>query len=236
LVHKFSYSRLILQIVVVFSVVSSTVFAQCRVLDVDLAKGKPKDNRFSFKGGEWNKGWLVTGDTDQMVLDAGYDIKNGYFEVVVTRKGELTFAERKRNWMGLFACKQGNQCPGGYARAGDPMYEFSKAEIFSASQTHTICENKFGKFTDWINDGKTEHVVRAMVQNNIMTWSVKGVETSCGSKDQPVTHFRYGTVGGILDHKTGWHHGSLLGLRVLRVTIVDNDKKQNCKAANVKRK
>jgi hypothetical protein len=217
---------------------AGNVMAQCRIVDLDLSKGKPKKSKsLSVKGGKWDKGWRVVGDTDQIVVDAGYDIKNGYFEVVATRKGSLIFPERKRNWMGLFACNKGNQCPGGYARAGDPMYEFSKAEIFAANQTHTICENKFGKFADWSMDDKTEHIVRAKIQDKIMTWSNNfGGETSCGSKEQPVTHFRYGTVGGILDQKVGWHHGSLVGLRVLRITIVDLDKPEGCSPLGLKDK
>jgi hypothetical protein len=211
---------------------SPQTMAQCVVFEADLTKGKPKDSRIVYKGGQWEKGWRVVGDVDQIVINAGQDIKNGYAEVAVTRKGKLEFpdVERKRNWMGVFACDKGNQCPGGYARTGAPLYEFSKAEIFSANQTHTICEQKFGKLTDWVLDDKTEHVVRAEVKNNIMTWSNnKGGTTSCGSNTQPVTHFRYVTVGGILNEKLPWHHGSLVGLRVLKVKIVDNDKPKGCK-------
>jgi hypothetical protein len=116
-----------------------------------------------------------------------------------------------------------NQSPGGYARSGGEGYGFSKAEIFAASQPGTICEKKFGEAADWTMDGKTPHVVRAAVRNNVMTWTNgKGGQTSCGSQEQPVTHFRYVTVGGILDKHTGWHHGSLVGLEVLRIRIVED--------------
>ncbi len=169
-------------------------------------------------------------DLDRIQIDAGYEIKNGYLEVVE--------GQRKRNWLGLFACDTMNQCPGGYARAGGEGYAFSKAEIFSAKQTNPICEKKFGEFADWTMDDKTEHTVRAEVRGGVMTWSnkvgkvgAKTGQTACGGEAQPVTHFRYATIGGILTEKKGWHHGSLVGLRVLRVSIVDYDKAQDCKVA-----
>jgi TolB protein len=57
-----------------------------------------------------------------------------------------------------------------------------------------------------------------------MTWTTdKGGQASCGSADQPVSYFRFAAVGGILDHKTGWHHGSLVGLRVLRIKVVEHE-------------
>jgi hypothetical protein len=213
-------------------------FGQCRVIDLDLAKTKPTDSRVRVEGGTWDGGWRVSGDLDRLLIDVGYQIKNGYFEVVVTRQGGVTFTERKRNWMGLAACEDMNQCPGGYARAGGEGYAFSKAEIFAAQQPHTLCEQKFGAYADWVMDDRTEHVVRADVRNGVMTWSnrvgERSGQTSCGSADQPVTQFRYAVVGGILDQKKGWHHGSLVGLRVLRAVVVDYDKPAGCPPVLVK--
>lgn len=198
------------------------------VIDIDLTKGAPTDKRLTIDGGEWANGWRVTGDFDRILIDAGHDIQNGYFEVVVTRRGGITFTERKRNWMGLFACPDMNQCPGGYARGSAEGYGFSKAEIFAATQPNTICEQKFGQFADWVLDDQTEHRVRAEIRNGVMTWSNQvgnqRSETACGDAAKPVTQFRYATVGGILREKKGWHHGSLVGLRVLRATIVDYGK------------
>jgi hypothetical protein len=144
-------------------ILAHTVFAQCQVVNADLTKGAPNDKRFTVSGGAWKNGWNVTGDLDRIQIDAGYEIKNGYLEVVVARKDGVTFAEgqRKRNWLGLFACDTMNQCPGGYARAGGEGYAFSKAEIFSSKQPNTICEKKFGEYADWVMDDKTEHTVRA---------------------------------------------------------------------------
>jgi hypothetical protein len=211
----------------------TSAFAQCEVVSVDLTKGAPKDKRFTVKGGAWEKGWRVAGDLDQIVIDAGYEIKNGYFEVVVTRKDAGPFPERKRNWMAALACAEGHQCPGGMARAGAAGYGFSKAEIFSAKQTNTICEKKFGEYADWVMDDQTEHVVRAEVRGGVMTWTNKvgdkRGQSACGDETQPVTHFRYATVGGVLNEKKGWHHGSLVGLRVLRMTVVDYDRASGCK-------
>jgi hypothetical protein len=222
------------------TLLAADAFAQCKVVDVDLTKGAPKDKRFTVSGGEWKNGWNVTGDLDRIQIDAGYEIKNGYLEVVVARKGGVTFAERKRNWLGLFACRDMNQCPGGYARAGGEGYAFSKAEIFSTKQAHTICEKKFGEYADWVMDDQTEHTVRAEIRNNVMTWTskvgAKAGQTECGGAEQPVTHFRYATLGGILTEKKGWHHGSLVGLRVLRATVVDYDKPQGCQATNSARR
>lgn len=209
--------------------------AQCTVVDIDLTKGEPTDKRLKIEGGQWEKGWRVVGDLDRIVIDAGYEIKNGYFEVIVARQGGVTFAEgqRKRNWLGLFACDTMNQCPGGYARAGGEGYAFSKAEIFSAKQTNTICEKKFGEYVDWVMDDKTLHTVRAEMRDGVMKWTNKVGEktgqSACGDEAQPVTHFRYATVGGVLNEKKGWHHGSLVGLRVLRMTIVDYDRATACK-------
>lgn len=206
-------------------VAPSAILAQSVVLDVDLTKGSPGDKRFAIKGGEWQTGWNVTGDMDRMLIDVGRDIKNGYVEAVVTRKGNLSFTPQgKRNWMGVFAEPKGHQCPGGYARAGNEKYGFSKAEIFSSKSTDTICEKKFGESSDWVLDGKTKRVVRGEVRNNVMTWTNdKGGKTFCGSNEQPVTHFRYAMFGSVPEEKAGWHHGALVGLTVLRVKIVDYD-------------
>jgi hypothetical protein len=172
------------------------------LLEFDLTAGAPTDPRVRVEGGQWDNGWRVTKDLDRIFIDLGQDVKNGYFEVVVTRRGDLAFAERKRNWMGLSGSEAMHQSPGGYARAGDPMYDFSKAEIFSSTQSHTICEQKFGKASDWILDDKTQHTVRAEVRNKQMTWTTdKGGKASCGGDDQPVNYFRFATIGGILDRR-----------------------------------
>lgn len=200
--------------------------AEHRILDLDLTKGPPPatEKRVTIEGGQWDKGWRVAGDLDRILFDAGYDIRNGYFEVVVTRRGDLTFQERKRNWMGFSGSQFFTQAPGAYARAGDPMYGFSKAEFCASSQSATITENKFGEPAHWVLDDRTTHTVRAEVRNNVMTWTNdRGGRTSAGSATQPITFVRYAAVGGIADRKHGWHHGSLVGLRVLRMTVVDYD-------------
>lgn len=203
--------------------------AEHKILDLDLTKGPPPadDRRVKVEGGafEPGRGWRVTGDLDRIVFDAGYDIRNGYFEVVVARRGELTFAERKRNWMGFSGSQFFTQAPGAYARAGDPMYGFSKAEFCASSQSATIGEKKFGEAGDWPLDDRTTITVRAEVRNNVMTWSnSRGGKTSAGSAEQPISFVRYAAVGGVLDRKFGWHAGSLVGLRVLRMTVADYEK------------
>lgn len=196
--------------------------AEIVAMDMNLTTGKPADERLTVQGGTWNQGWHVAQDLDRIVLDLGRDITDGYVEVVVTRRGSLSYPERKRNWMGIFADARGHQSPGGYARAGAELYAFSKAEIFAAGQPNTICEKTFGGASDWVLDGKTEHVVRAEIRRNVMTWSTnRGGTTSCGGAGQPVTHFRYVMLGGVLDHKAGWHHGSLVGLTVRRIKVVE---------------
>lgn len=201
--------------------------AKHTLLDLDLTKGPPSDKRVKVEGGKWDNGWRVVGDVDRILVDLGLDVHNGYFEVVVTRTGTLEYpdvATRKRNWMGLFGCLAMNQCSGGYARTGAAMYDFSKAEIFSSNQSYTIDEVKFGKMSDWKMDDRTEHVVRAEVKNGVMTWTNNaGGKASAGDAKRPVTHFRFATVGGILDRRENWHSGSLVGLRVKRMTIVDYD-------------
>jgi hypothetical protein len=204
------------------------VAAEHRILDLDLMHGPPPadDKRVRVEGGafEPGQGWRVVGELDRIVFDAGYDIKNGYFEVVVARRGDLAFKERKRNWMGFSGSQFSTQAPGAYARAGDPMYGFSKAEFFASTQSATIGEHKFGDAKDWVLDDRTTITVRAEVKDNIMTWTnSRGGKTSAGSASQPITYVRYASVGGILDRKFGWHHGSLVGLRVLRMTVVDYD-------------
>ncbi|HYO84473.1 MAG TPA: hypothetical protein VES20_23930 [Bryobacteraceae bacterium] len=70
-------------------------------------------------------------------------------------------------------------------------------------------------------DGRTEHIVRAEVRGNVMSWTLNGTTgTACGSAAEPVTHFRYVTLGGILEEKLGWHQGSLVGLTVRRIKVV----------------
>lgn len=193
------------------------------LLESDLTRRKPADRRITVSGGAWNQGWEVTGDTDRILVDVGRDVTSGYLEVEVTRRGALDFpqGQHKRNWLALFASPDGHQSPGGYARAGGAPYGFSKAEIFSANQKDTICEKKFGLAQDWKLDGKTVHIVRAEVRRNRMTWRLgDDAQTHCGGDAQPVTHFRYAMLGGLLDRTLGWHHGSLVGLKVLRFRIV----------------
>jgi hypothetical protein len=192
------------------------------VLDLDLTKGVPENRRIAVEGGRWAQGWHVVGDTDRIAIDLERDIRDGYVEVVVTRSGSLEFEQRKRNWLGVFAGPGGTQSAGGYARAGGKAYGFSKAEIFASTQSNTICEKKFGDAGDWVLDGKTEHVVRVELKSNVMTWSNGRGSASCGSDVEPVNYFRWILLGGVLDRKTGWHHGSLVGLRILKVKVVDN--------------
>jgi hypothetical protein len=206
----------------------SVIFLACAawaeetILELDFTKKLSVDQRIHVQGGRWRDGWNVVGDTDRILIDLVRDVKDGYVEVVVTRKGSLNFTERKRNWLGVFASPAGHQSAGGYARAGAELYGFSKAEIFASTQSATICEKKFGDGSDWILDGTTEHVVRVEVKNNRMTWSNGKQSATCGSDAQPVNYFRWIMLGGVLDRKTGWHHGSLVGLRVLRLKVVDN--------------
>ena len=192
----------------------------------DLTKGKPAGPGITVRGGAWDGGWEVTGDRDRILVDTGRDIRSGFLEVTVTRRGALEFesGRHKRNWLGLFASPEGHQSPGGYARAGGKTYGFSKAEIFSSARANTICEKKFGAAEDWTLDGKTEHTVRAEIHRNRMTWRLgAGTLTHCGDDSQPVTHFRYAMLGGLLDQIHGWHHGSLIGLKVLRFRIVSTE-------------
>jgi hypothetical protein len=211
-------------LLVIVSAIVSSARCETAILDIDFTKGQPEDDRVRVEGGEWDHGWRVVGELDRVFIDLRRDVKNGYVEVVATRRAPLNFAERKRNWFGLSAAECMHQAAGGYARTGDPMYDFSKAEIFSSTQSNTICEKKFGKPSDWVLDDQHRHIVRAEVCHNVMTWTNhNGGKTAGGSNDQPVSYFRFVAVGGLLDHKTGWHHGSLVGLRVLRVTIVDYD-------------
>jgi hypothetical protein len=207
---------------VVVLALAPAAWCETTILDVDFTKGPPDDDRIHIEGGEWDGGWRVHGELDRVFIDLGRDVRNGYVAVIATRKGALNFSERKRNWLGLSAAECMHQAAGGYARTGDPMYDFSKAEIFSSTQSNTICEKKFGKASDWVLDDQHRHVVRAEIRHNVMTWTNnRGGKTSGGSNDQPVGYFRFVAVGGLLDHKTGWHHGSLVGLRVLRVTVVE---------------
>jgi hypothetical protein len=192
------------------------------VFDLDFTSVKPDSARIHVQGGIWNHGWNVAGDTDRILIDLERDIRDGYVEVTVTRQGPLNLPNRKRNWLGVFANPAGHQSAGGYARAGDAQYAFSKAEIFASTGSATICEKKFGEPADWILDGKTEHTVRVTVKNNVMTWSNGKGSASCGSEAQPVNYFRWIMLGGVLAETTGWHHGSLVGLRFLRLKVVDN--------------
>jgi hypothetical protein len=198
--------------------------AETLLIEADFTKGAPKDARIAVSGGRWSGGWEVMGDTDRILVDAGREIQNGFLEVTVTRTGDLDFPQgrHKRNWLGFFATPAGHQSPGGYARAGGRAYGFSKAEIFSSRQTNTICEKKFGGAEDWKLDGRTEHTVRAEVANGVMRWTVgNSGAAECGGTGEPVSHVRYAMLGGVLDHLDGWHHGSLVGLKVLRFRVVE---------------
>lgn len=193
---------------------------QRTLIDLDLTKGAPAAKEVSIHGGKLDGGWLVTGDLDRLWIDLGRDVRAGHVEVTVTRQGPESFEKRKRNWFGLSASPAMHQSPGGYARSGAEGYGFSKAEIFAASQPNTICEKKFGEPSDWVLDGKTPIVVRAEIKDQVMIWTnSRGGKAACGGPEQPVTHFRYVALGGILDQINGWHHGSLIGLKVLRVRV-----------------
>jgi hypothetical protein len=191
------------------------------LIDLDFTKPLTPPANVTIQGGKFENGWLVTADLDRIFIDLGRDIRSGYVEVTVTRGPSRDFEKRKRNWLALSASPTMNQAPGGYARAGAGGYGFSKAEIFAANQPNTICEKKFGDAADWPSDNITPITVRATIQSNVMTWTHgKGPAATCGSAEQPVTHFRYIAAGGILNETNGWHHGALIGLKILGLRVV----------------
>lgn len=59
------------------------LLADAVVFDTDLTKGSAAFKGV-VRGGKWDRGWRVTGNDQRLVWDAGYPIRNGYFEFWLT--------------------------------------------------------------------------------------------------------------------------------------------------------
>jgi hypothetical protein len=159
------------------------------IFDIDLTKGKAENGKVT--GGKWDKGWKVVGDTDRLLWDTGYLIKDGYLEVWITMEGKISDSVTKEvgkmHWISLHG-NEGLSAGRSYwqLRTGGAGYKFSKMRIKGLGDhgESTRCEYSFGDWTEWESDGKTIMHVKMEWKDGIpQLQDIKGKIHSCKSNE-----------------------------------------------------
>jgi hypothetical protein len=219
------------------------------VFDVDFTKGladMPAQGRVN--GGEWRDGWRVTGRGQSIVLDAGYPIKNGVFELTVARAdlsaGPVAFAlpawDRSAKVFGLY-----ENAELAYAGAGPgDLFQWQvgsgerQREIQGVLRANTREQAKawrwmqeYGKWSDWTNDDHTPLTVKFEWRDGKGVFTdFKGASWPC-PKDchAQMDSLRYVALG------TDQSAQGSLGMRYLRARLTDLDKPEATQATRLRR-
>jgi hypothetical protein len=216
------------------------------VFDTDLTKG-PKSFKGTVRGGKWDKGWVVTDNDQRLVWDAGYPVKNGYFEFLLT-VDKLPVAPLKEfrgkihhpdvHWAGIsgiadlapmkrhtFALRLGQDTVGMKRGHGwSKIVVLGKDNEVDSEKTEEV----MGDFAWWknVSDGKQIVHIKMEWKDGIASlYLPDGSKHSCtvtGKKGNKVliTDLRYAWVGGIDEE----FKSAFPGMRFLRARLVDLDK------------
>jgi len=202
------------------------------VFDVDLTKGPDSLPAQSFVvGGEWGGGWRVTDNQQRIVLDPGYHIRNGEFEVTLTRKR----ARQKGDKINLFGIHEDPAIDQAdvhgdifYLRLGmteltggvqGNVKAFLKEE--GSQQYGMVWERRFGKADDWAYDDQTPRTMKLRWQDGAgYLTDVNGKELACPEKCfGKLDALRYVFLGS-----DRYDNGNaLIGTRFLKVKLTDLD-------------
>jgi hypothetical protein len=193
------------------------------LFDVDLTKGLA--GRGKVVGGKWDKGWRVTGETDHIIWDPGYNVKNGYLEIWATMKGKVSETPVKAHWVSLHGHPSLSEAPEyWHLRTGGAGYKFSKLRIKGRAETGSSrCEKSVGEWTEWPSDDKTIIHVKMEWKDGVPTYTDgKGNTAQCvdGHNGKlKINQFRYAVIGRDNYRETT----NIKGMRFLRVKMVDYD-------------
>jgi hypothetical protein len=219
------------------------------LFDIDLTKGpKALPSQAKVTGGKWDKGWRTTGGAqERIVLDPGYQIKNGIFEVSFTAS-QLPWRElpktpppnspanrtKKLNFVGLHEdaglsqCSNSWPCPPNthgdiyYIRTGseDNGFSLAKAHMKATEEDKTVWETEYGMPSDWVTDDKTVMTVKLEWKNGTAIFhDVKGKQNMCQKCNGNIDNLRFAFVGS---DNYSWY--SPKGLRFLKLKFIDYDK------------
>ena len=213
------------------------------VFDNDLTRG-PSAFTGKAKGGEWKNGWWFTGKApERLVWDAGYPIKNGYFEFWLTLDtppfSPVFFKVDKQDrpdlhWAGMsgvpeiamerhaFALRLGEIKLGeGKGHGWSKIVVLGPKNVVDTEKT----EIPIGNFADWLPlcDGWQVVHMRIEWKNGVgALYRMNGDRKECppstgGRKPVHITDLRYAWIGGADDEQ----RFSFKGQRFLRARLVD---------------
>jgi hypothetical protein len=190
------------------------------VFDLDFTTGAaalPKTAKVI--GGEWRGGWVPTDNGQRIEIDAGREIRNGSLEVTFTRSNwsDDVRAYTLPEW--FYNAKVIN-----LFEKGDLSGESIQFQVYSRQRIENNqaivsgggWQQKIGKWSDYVCDGRTPMTVRLEWKDGrVACTDVKG-QTASGGK-QP-TKLRYVALGGERRRP-----GSALGMRFLAARLIDLD-------------
>ncbi len=209
------------------------------ILEVDLTKG-PGGLPAGTKavGGEWRDGWLVTGNGQRVVFDAGYPIRNGMMEVSFTRWDHSVSAaayalpawDRVTKLVSLYEQPQlgDPEAPPGDSfrvQVGDGERARNIQGVLRANTkeegTAWRWMQEYGQWIDWTSDDRTPMNMRFEWRNGNGTFTdIQGKTWRCARDCMShMNSLRYLVLGN-----DGSCQGSPLGTRFLRARLVDFDK------------
>lgn len=202
------------------------------VFDFDFRLGRPTPAgpvTLKVEGGEWQDGWRTVSGSDQMIIDAGKVIKEGYVEATFTMKGTPWSQGGKLDWIGVFENADVHQRSGGdlfFLRTGEAKYGFSMPKAYGKAvdmkEWHRIPSDAEAAMdrAEWSTDDSKEMTVRLEWKQGIAIVHHPRArvhrcpETICSSAF-PIDEIRYVALG-----RDGYSPESLLGIRFRRVRFV----------------
>jgi hypothetical protein len=226
------------------------VLADGVVFDNDLTKGKSAFTGLE-KGGKWENGWWVTDKEQRLVWDAGYPVKNGYFEFYLTSTTPpaspmITRPDGKLDrpdvhWTGISGVPElkflrhvfGLRL--GQVREGDGVgHGWSKLVVLGKNNNIDTekAEVVAGNYALWkrMSDGKQVIYFKLEWKNGLASlYLPDGSRKQNPTRGQrgnevKITDLRYAWVGGCDDEAPNTLKHSFAGMRFLRARMVDIDK------------
>jgi hypothetical protein len=237
-------ARFLLSIAVLFSLTAAS-HAERVVFDNDLTRGK---SAFKGKatGGKWDKGWWLTQIGDRIVWDAGYPVKNGYFEFYLTASPAPFAPVHMKNgkpdepdfhWAGISGIPEikmekyvyglrlgqtqvGNRRGHGWSK----IVVLGRNNVEETEKTETVV----GDYALWktVSDGKQPIYFKMEWKDGVASlYEMNGQKTSCPTKGKKgnqvlISDLRYAWLGGADDER----RFTFKGVRFLRARMVDLDK------------
>jgi hypothetical protein len=203
------------------------------IFEVDLTKGPAAlPTQSHVLGGQWQQGWQATGKNQRIVFDPGYQIHNGALEVTVAREKVEDIGGDKIDIMGIFEEPSMDHSD---AHGDSLLLRIGEAEIEKRVQGTIkaftkeripehwgqIWEERFGKSTDWVMDGKTPQTLRfEWKEGTCLFTDITGKTRYCpNNANGQMNNLRYVALGGDRYNDAA----SMRGMRFLKMKLIDND-------------